>query len=308
VADVLSNSSPLRRGRPVDRAIAEIAARQHGVISHAQLIALGLSEGQIRYRLQIGRLHRIERGVYAVGHEHLTRESHWTAAVLTYGDRAVLSHRPAGALWTVAPYNGALIDVTAPTDRRSRGRLRAHVGRLDPPDIAIENGIQVTSVARTILDLASIVDVRRVERALERAEKLDLFDLREIEETCRRAHGHRGLKNLRRALALYVPDQLTRSDLERDLRDLCRQHGIEPPRMNAIVAGYEVDAWWPDASLIVELDSWEHHRTRAAFEADRIRDTDLKLAGFEVIRVTWRRLHDAPEQVLESIRRALRNG
>jgi hypothetical protein len=254
VAYATSNSSRLCPEGPVDRAIAEIAARQHGVISYAQLVGLGLTDGQIRYRVLIGRLHRIERAVYAVGHDSLTAKGHWVAAVLTYGDCALLSHRPAGDLWGVAPYNGALIDVTAPTRRRSRGRLRAHIAKLDPRDRSIEDGIPVTSVARTILDLAAIVDLRRVERALERAEKLELFDLREIEDTCKRARGHRGLKNLTKALALYMPDVLTRSELERELIEICRQHDLELPRMNAIVSGYEVDAWWPGTGLVIELE------------------------------------------------------
>ena len=147
-----------------------------------------------------------------------------------------------------------------------------------------------------------------MERALERAEKLELFDLRQMESTIARAHGHRGLKNLTPALALYLPDNATRSALERDLLDLCRDHRLPLPRINSIVAGYEVDAWWPGTHLIIELDSWEHHRTRAAFEVDRVRDADLALEGFEVIRVTSRRLRDQPERVAASIRRGLRRG
>jgi very-short-patch-repair endonuclease len=306
----MPNSSRLRTGRPgaVDAAIAEIAAEQHGVISHAQLLGLGVPASGIQYRLQIGRLHRIDRAAYAVGHEQLTLRGRWMAAVLTCGEDAALSHRSGGALWGTAPYNGAWIDVTAPRKRRSRGRLKAHRGRLDPLDVTVVDGIPVTSVARTLLDLAAMVDLRRVERALERAEKLELFDLREIESAIERARGHRGLKNLTKALALYVPDNATRSDLERDLLDLCRDHRLPAPVVNAIVAGYEVDAWWPETRLIVELDSWEHHRTRAAFELDRIRDAELRLARYEVVRVTWRRLHDDPEQVVRLIRRAARSG
>jgi very-short-patch-repair endonuclease len=292
----------------VDRLIAEIAARQHGAISRAQLIAIGLSPAHVEYRLRVGRLHRIERTVYAVGHDRLVREGRWMAAVLTCGEHAVLSHRPAGALWGVAPYNGSLIDVTAPTKRRSRRRLRAHVACLDPADVATEGDIPVTSVARTILDLAAITDERRVERALERAEKLELFDLREINATCERSHGHRGLKILNHALALHVPDDATRSDFERDLLFLCRDHDLPLPSVNATVEGYEVDASWPGTPLIIELDSWEHHRTRAAFERDRVRDANLKLAGYAVIRVTYRRLRDEPDSVAGLIRRVLRNG
>jgi very-short-patch-repair endonuclease/predicted transcriptional regulator of viral defense system len=289
----------------VDRAIAEIAARQHGVISRAQLLALGLSTSAIDYRLGIGRLHRIEREVYAVGHSRVTQEGHWMAAVLTCGDDAVLSHRSAGAHLGIAPYQGRWIDVSAPTRRRSRGRIKVHRGGLDPRDRTVEDNIPVTTVARTVLDLAAIVDRRRVERALERAEKLDLFDLHEIERTRARAPGHHGLKTLNQALTLYLPEDRTRSELERDLIDLCRDHDLPLPQVNVVVAGHEVDALWPDARLIVELDSWEHHRDRAAFERDRVRDAELSLAGYTVIRVTYRRLREHPEEVAALIRRYL---
>ena len=289
----------------VDRAIAEIAARQHGVVSRTQLLALGLSRSAIDYRLAIGRLHRVEREAYAVGHADLTGNGRWMAALFTCGQGSVLSYRSAGDHLGIAPYNGTWIDVTAPTQRRSRGRIKLHRGALQPEDRTIENGIPVTSVARTVLDLASMVDLRRVERALERAEKLELFDLHEMTAACDRAPGHHGLKTLHQALALHLPDNRTRSELERDLLDLCRDHDLPLPQVNTIVEGYEVDALWPDARLILEVDSWEHHRDRAAFERDRVRDAELGLAGYTVIRITARRLADQPEQVAALIRRAI---
>jgi hypothetical protein len=228
------------------------------------------------------------------------------AATLSCGDHCDLSHRGAGALWGIAPYNGTWIDVATPTQRRSRGRIKIHVGRLDSQDRTVEEGIPVTSPARTLLDLAAIVGERRTERALERAEKLELFDLTAIQSVCRRSHGHHGLKNLNLALGLYLPDDRTRSDLERDLIDLCRDHDLPLPLINGLVAGHEVDALWPDARLIIELDSWEHHRDRAAFERDRIRDAELSLTGYRVVRVTWCRLRDHPEQVAALIRGSLR--
>ena len=163
----------------------------------------------------------------------------------------------------------------------------------------------MTSVSRTVLDLAAIVDARRTERALERAEKLELFDLRDIQAACERARGHRGLANLNAALALYVPDRVTRSEFEARLRDLCRDYDLPCPVTNAVVAGHEVDALWADARLIVELDNWEHHRDRAAFERDRIRDAELMLAGYRVVRITWRRLRDRPDAVAALIGRWL---
>jgi very-short-patch-repair endonuclease len=290
----------------VDRRIAEIAAGQHGVVSRAQLLGIGLRKSAIQYRIEIGRLHRIEQCAYAVGHDALTVNGRWLAAVFTCGEGSVLSYRSAGDLHGIAPYNGGWIDVTAPGRRRSRGRIKVHSARLDALDRTLEDGIPVTSVARTVLDLAAIVDLRRVERALERSEKLELFDLGQIEATCDRNPGHHGLKNLNRALELYLPDDRSRSEFERDLIDLCRDHDLPLPLVNATVAGYEVDALWPEARLIVELDGWEHHRDRAAFERDRVRDAQLTLLGFRVVRITYRRLRDHPAEVAALIRRALR--
>lgn len=226
------------------------------------------------------------------------------AAVLASGPRALLSHRAAGALWEIAPYEGVWIDVTTPTHQRTRRPLARHTSPLPPDDCAICDGIPVTGVARTLLDLAEISDRRRVELAIGRADKLGLFDLRAIEALCARSHGRHGLANLTEALAQFLPDSV-RSPLEYDLLAFCRDHGLPLPEVNVIVAGHEVDAAWVEARLIVELDSYEHHRGRAAFERDRIRDAELKLAGWEVIRITWRRLHDHPAAVASLLHRLL---
>jgi predicted transcriptional regulator of viral defense system len=173
----MSNSSPPGDGRgSVDRRIAALADGQHRVVSHAQLRALGMPEGQIRYRIQVGRLYRVEQCAYAVGHRAVTIKGRWLACVFTCGDGARLGYRSAAALWAIAPYSGPLIDVIAPRRRRSRRNLVVHTARLDPLDVTIEDAIPVTTVARTLVDLAAIADVRRIERALTRAEKLELFD------------------------------------------------------------------------------------------------------------------------------------
>jgi predicted transcriptional regulator of viral defense system len=149
------NYCPKAQSDPViDRLIAALAERQHGVVATWQLIALGLSHDDIGYRAQTGRLHRIHRGVYAVGYRKLTRHGHWMAAVLAYGPDAVLSHRSAAALWGVGP-GSYKIGVTTPHSKRSRKGIRAHTAALDPEDRTIRDGIPVTSVARTILDLAA---------------------------------------------------------------------------------------------------------------------------------------------------------
>jgi len=162
-----------------------------------------------------------------------------------------------------------------------------------------------TSVARTLFDLAEVVDGRRLARAFERAERLRLFDLNAIERQLERGRGRRGLKVIEPLLVAALPSPDTRSDFEQDFLDLCRDAGLPPPEVNVIVETYEVDALWRDDRLVVELDSLEYHRTRAAFERDRARDTALQLAGYRVLRVTWRQLRDAPSAVAGAVRNLL---
>lgn len=169
----------------------------------------------------------------------------------------------------------------------------------------MREGIPVTTVARTLLDLAEVVDMRRLERAFEEAERLRLLDLRVIERTCERNAGRRGLKPLRALLSDAQPVVDTRSELERRFLTFCRGAQLPPPAVNVIVAGFEVDALWPDRRLVVELDGYAFHRTRAAFERDRARDAALQLAGYRVLRLTARRLGEEPAAVAEAVRRLL---
>jgi hypothetical protein len=151
----------------------------------------------------------------------------------------------------------------------------------------VRDGIPVTSVARTLLDLAEILPVRRLERAVEEAERLGIFDRRAIEDVCARGNGRRGLGALRAAVEAAVePQPFTRSELERAFYGLCRNHHLPLPLLNQWVLGYEVDALWPGPRLVVEVDGYETHRTRAAFERDRIRDATLTALGWRVVRLT----------------------
>ena len=164
----------------------------------------------------------------------------------------------------------------------------------------------MTSVARTLVDFTEVVRPREQRRAFEQAERLGLFDLRAIEEVRRRSRGRRALRPLGALLADAREPALTRSELERLFLELCRDHGLPAPAMNVMVAGFEVDAWWPGSSLIVELDGFAFHNTRGAFERDRSKDVALKLAGYEVVRITHRRLIAEPEVVASELRQLLR--
>jgi very-short-patch-repair endonuclease/predicted transcriptional regulator of viral defense system len=286
--------------------IATLAARQHGVVARRQLLALGVGPGAIRHRLATGRLHAVHRGVYAVGHEWLGLHGRWLAAVLAYGDGALLSHRSAAALWGLTRSTDHRTDVTAPGGRPGRRAITLHRAALDREDRAVRKGIPLTSVARTLLDLAEVVSGERLARAVEEAERLQLFDLRAINRLIERSNGRRGVKPLSVALAAYHEPTATRSELERRFLTLCRSAGLPSPSLNVWLEGYEVDFLWSQARLVAELDGYEFHRSRAAFERDRLRDTELKLAGYEVIRITSRRLRAEPEAVVSAIRTLLR--
>lgn len=214
------------------------------------------------------------------------------AAVLACAPGALASHRTALGIWELAPDNRRTVDVTAPgRGGHTRRGIVLHRPRcLHPEDRAVRDGIPVTSVARTVLDVAATLDDRRVERVLEAAERSQLFDGRALGRICERNRRHPGCGRLRRVLGDLADPGVTRSELERDFLDLCRDFGIPKPETNAMVEGYEVDAVWRDAGLIIELDSWRFHRTRAAFERDRARDEALELARFRVVRVTGRRM------------------
>src|SRR5207302_272317 len=270
-------------GASPDLELAALAARQHGVVSHRQLIEIGLGRGAIERRVAAGRLHRVHRGVYAVGHPAIGGRGRWMAAVLRYAPGAVLSHRDAAALHGLRPNSRRDIDVTALARRRQIAGITLHqVRSLHLDDCAQVDGIPVTSIARTLFDLAEPLRRRDLARVFDEAERLRIFDLRAVEEVCERNRGRRGLPRVSALLADAREPALTRSELERLFLELCRDHGLPAPAMNVMVAGFEVDAWWPGSSLIVELDGFAFHNTRGAFERDRSKDVALKLAGYEV--------------------------
>jgi very-short-patch-repair endonuclease len=290
------------------RAVSELAARQHGVVSARQLADLGLSSSTVARWTAAGRLLRLHRGVYAVGHAALTADGRRLASVLAAGPVAFLSHRSAGELWGVMRWSGARHEVTVPGagGRRRRRELRVHRHRLDPADRTIVDGVPVTTLARTLLDLAEVLPPARLARVIEEAERLGLLDLHALHDVMARARGRRGLRALRAALALYRPQRaVPRSGLERAALELIRDHGLPEPSANLWLHGYEVDLLWPDHGVIVELDTTAFHATTAAFERDRRRDADLQARGFRVLRFTDRRISEDAPGVAATIAAAL---
>jgi very-short-patch-repair endonuclease/predicted transcriptional regulator of viral defense system len=285
---------------PTDVRVAELATAQHGVVSRGQLRAAGLGRGAIEKRIRSGRLHPLYRGVYSVGHAVLSRHGHWMAAVLACGDGAALSHRDAGAIWGIRPSASPVTDVTVPTrsGRVPRRRLRIHRAPLPRKDVTVRDSIPVTTLGRTLVDLAAVLSFAAVKKAIEEAERLRLFDLKEVELTLQRNAGRAGTSGLARALREYEEPAFTRSDLEDVMVALCKRHGLAKPIVNGTVAGYEVDFLWRDQRLIVETDGREDHLTRHAFEDDRARDAKLMLLGYRVVRFTYRQLRYEREYVV----------
>jgi hypothetical protein len=229
------------------------------------------------------------------------------AAVLASGTEALLSHRSAAALWGFLETARPQIDVTTPRrDRRARPGIDLHrVRTLHPDNRAVRDSIPVTSVARTLLDIAEVVRFRRLMAAFEQAERLGLLDVGALRSLCERSRGRSALKPIGRLLLLAHEPPDTRSELERRFVDLCRESDLPTPVLNADVAGLTVDALWPDERLVVELDGFAYHGTRAAFEGDRVRDERLHRAGYRVLRVTYRRLENDREGVVHALRSLL---
>jgi very-short-patch-repair endonuclease len=291
----------------MEAAIAALAARQYGVVARWQLLELGLTSRAISYRLTVGRLHLVHRGVYAVGHKRISGRGRWMAAVLACGPGSALSHRSGAALWGFLGAASPRIDVTTPRrgGRSIAGVRRHRARRLPPEDTTMVDGIPVTTVARTLFDLAEVLDLSRLERAFEAAERAELLDMRAVLLTAERNPGRRAHKQLHALLPSLTSPAPTRSELERLFNRLCRLADLPLPQVNVLVKSFEVDAFWPAPRLIVEVDSWEFHKTRAAFERDRARDAQLMLAGYRVIRVTYLQLRDQPKRVAETLRTLL---
>jgi very-short-patch-repair endonuclease len=290
---------------PRDVLLAALAKRQHGVVSLAQLLGLGFSEKGIAERVRTGRMHRIHRGVYAVSPARLRTEGYWLAAVLACGPGAVLSHRSAASLWELRPSAAQAIDVTVParSGRRRRPGIQVHRStRLTAEEVVTRDGIPVTTVARTLLDLADVLPAQALKRAIDEAEYRGRLDLTSLHAVVENNPGRRGAKLLD---LLTEPAQRTRSDLEEDFLALCRRHRLPRPYVGATVGGYEDDFVWPDAHLIVETDGLAAHRTRRAFEDDRKRDRRLLHAGYRTVRLTGRALHDDESEVAEALRELL---
>jgi predicted transcriptional regulator of viral defense system len=299
---------PQRVELPIDVEISALAERQHGVVGLSQLCGLGLSASGVRKRAARGRLHRIHRGVYAVGHSKLTGRGHWMAAVLAGGPKAVLSHRSAAGLWGLRSDNRLKTDVSLPSpSARARPGIEVHRSvTLTNEDRTSVDGIPCTTLARTLVDLGDVVNRRSVERAVEQADVLRLFDLHEVQRAIERAGPRRGTGLLSSVLENLNGPTLTASELEEAFLALCRETPLPTPEVNAWMtledgSAIKVDFLWRNERLAVETDGHPFHRTGQSRERDTKRDHLLRLAGFEPVRFTGRQVALEKEWVTRTL-------
>lgn len=233
------------------------------------------------------------------------------AAVLTSGSDAVLSHWSAAALWKIRPHSRSIIDVTALHRSRSWGHIRRHLSTLPADEITIEDGIPVTTVPRTVFDLAATESADVIENLLREMEFRELRDPLSLWDLAQRYPRRRGVARVRLALERLKDEPMGRkkSLLEERFAPFLRRHRLPVARFNDQIAlgakRYEVDCHWPGTGQIVELDGWEGHKTRTAFREDRARDRRLRVAGYSVTRLTWNQLDDEPEAIAADLRTLL---
>jgi hypothetical protein len=262
------------------------------VVTIGQLRAAGLSDDAVLGRVRSGRLYRVYRGVYAVGRRRLPVEGRWMAAVRACGEGAAVSHRSAAALWGLVPRSGPAvgaggpIDVVVPFERRPTRRtgIRLHRSRsLLPSNVVRRDGIPVTNPARTLADMRRVSSPSELRSMVRKAEVL-------------------GLRT-----ELAPRKEPTRSDLEDLFLEFCERYGFPAPAVNREIAEIEVDFSWPDLKVAVETDSYQFHRGAQAYENDHERDLDLRAAGYDVVRLTWRQLTRKPDRCAAAVDEALRS-
>lgn len=268
------------------------------MVARRQLLELGFTRRGIEHRLATGRLHRVGQGVYAVGWARLTPKRRWMTAVLVCGPEALLSHRSAGALWGICEERRGRIDVTLRSRRRpTRPGVRVSARRALPSaDVAVFDGIPVTVVVRTLLDLATELPPNRLERAVNEADKLDLIDPETLRGALEEHAGERGVGPLRTLLD-RATFRLSDRELEVLFRPIAASAGLPVPETKVFVNGFEVDFFWPELGLVVETDGFRYHRTAATQSRDALRDQTHTASGLTPLRFSHHQVKYGPQRV-----------
>jgi very-short-patch-repair endonuclease len=286
-----------------EASVAALAARQQAMVSTAQLRAAGFDSRAIVRKVAGGWLTRMLHGVYRVG-PFAGPFGDEMAALLACGPRAAVSNGASLHVWGLRD-NGGHVEVTVPGGGATSG-VRAHRAALPESDVVERHGMRVTTPARTLTDIAAATPRRELARLVEEAQLLRLVSPGELEAAVERSRRRPGVPRLRAIVLGAEEPSLTRSEAERRLLELIRAAGLPRPQTNVNIAGYEVDFLWPQHRLVVEVDGYAFHGTRAAFERDRARDAALLAAGYRVLRVTWRQLTSEPERVVATLASSLR--
>jgi very-short-patch-repair endonuclease len=289
---------------PIDKRIGELAKRQRGYVKRKQLLGLGLGRAAINRRVKSTRLITVSTGVYAVGHVPALPHDRAYGALLACGPKSVLSHGSAATLYGIYRRWDMPFEVTVPTKRRRRG-IRIHRAKLTRRDISIPEGIRVTSPARTLLDMAPRLTDKQRRRAFNKLRLSHNLTEEQLRDVLERFPRHPGAQRLRALARMHRG--ATRSGLEDKFADFCERRGLPEPRVNEKINGREVDAYFPNERLIVEVDGYDVHSGRVSFEDDRDRDAEMLALDLPTVRVTEQRIDNDPEREAARLRRILAN-
>jgi predicted transcriptional regulator of viral defense system len=274
------------------RLIMELAGA-HRVVTHQQLRSHGLSKSTIERRVAAGLLVVRHVGVYVVGGGAVDAETSWSAAIAACRAGTRLSHWDALARFGVGRRRGSDVHVTVPGRgglKQVKGIKKRATAAFTDDEMAVVDGLPVTSFARTLFDMAPTLSVRDLEQTVVEAVDRDLYDGVVVERLLHRYRGRPGAPRIRELLDVFHRQggaRRTRSRAEIALLAMSDTYGLKTPRTNVEVHGYEVDAHWPNANLVVEVDGWQFHRTRAQREYDARKRLAIQRAGTPVIVLTW---------------------
>jgi len=292
------------KSRTVEEILAELGRRSHGVVNRQEILRAGISRNELQRRMAIGGLIRVHRGVFRVGHQAPSLEARYMAAVKACGDGSLLAGRSAAHLYGLIKGSPSLPVVLASTERRIKGVLTHRRRVIEPRDATTWRGIPITTVPRTLVDLAAVLPEPALARAVHEAGVRHRVTPNSVEAVLGRRHNWPGARKLRRVLWGDVPVSL--SKLESAFIAGVRDSGLPLPETNVPAGGHRVDCRWPDQRLTVELDSYRYHHTRYAWEQDRQREREARARGDEFRRYTWEDVTKAPGPMLADLQSLLR--
>jgi hypothetical protein len=286
----------------MERQLAIKAGRQHGLVARDQLLAIGFGKDAISNRLISARLRRIHPSVYAVGSQPLDQQARWYAALLACRPHPFLSHVSSAAKRGLMAERGPVHVTVAGSPKRLAGVVVHRCRRLDPADVTRIDGLPVTTLARTLLDLAETETRDRLEKVFEEVDRRELLDLEALRACADRNPGRRGAARMAELIDRYTPTPGANDGIEREFGLILREEGLPVPQVNVLVHGILVDCWWPEARFVVELDSRAFHATWEARERDLARDAALLREGITTLRVTDRRMRRERSQLVGDLR------